>query len=79
VRRGSNASYLLAGLACGLALGALQYGLFTLPCLLLAHLLARRSEPRPFCVRILECGLKERFVEFTPRARHSVPTRAGHA
>jgi hypothetical protein len=46
LRRGSVGGYLLAGLACGLALGALQYGLFTLPCLLLAHLLARRSEPR---------------------------------
>jgi hypothetical protein len=46
LRRGSLASYLLAGTACGLALGALQYGLFTLPCLVVAHFLARRNEPR---------------------------------
>lgn len=46
LQRGSSAAYLVAGAACGLALGALQYGVFTLPCLLLAHLLARRSEPR---------------------------------
>ncbi len=46
LRRGSTASYLLAGAACGLALGALQYGLFTLPCLAVAHFLARRGEPR---------------------------------
>ncbi|MBK7643282.1 MAG: glycosyltransferase family 39 protein [Planctomycetes bacterium] len=44
--QGSLASYLLAGSACGLAVGALQYGVFTLPCLLVAHLLARRGEKR---------------------------------
>lgn len=46
LQRGTPGSYLLAGSACGLAVGALQYGVFTLPCLALAHLLARRSEPR---------------------------------
>ena len=46
LRRGSLPAYLLAGTACGLAVGALQYGVFTLPCLVLAHLVARRGEPR---------------------------------
>jgi len=55
LRRGSLAGYLLAGTACGLALGALQYGLFTLPCLLVAHLLARRQEPRAWWKLALAC------------------------
>jgi hypothetical protein len=55
LRRGSLASYLLAGTACGLALGALQYGLFTLPCLLVAHGLARRREPRAWWKLALAC------------------------
>jgi len=55
LRRGSLASYLLAGTACGLALGALQYGVFTLPCLLVAHLLARRQEPRAWWKLALAC------------------------
>ena len=46
LRRGSLASYLVAGTACGLALGALQYGAFTLPCLFVAHLLARGRDAR---------------------------------
>lgn len=39
-------SYLLAGLGCAAAVGSLHYGAFTLPCLLVAHVLARRREKR---------------------------------
>lgn len=58
--RGTPWSYLLAGTACGLALGALQYGVFTLPCLLVAHLLARSREPRAwwkFALALLPVGV----------------------
>ncbi len=46
LRSGAWWSYLLAGAACAAALGSLHYGAFTLPCLLGAHWLARRREPR---------------------------------
>jgi Dolichyl-phosphate-mannose-protein mannosyltransferase len=76
LRNGSAASYLLAGSACGLALGALHYGMFTLPCLLLAHLLARRSEPRAWwklalaCLPILVCLRLFYPFWFLPRAHY---------
>lgn len=43
--RGDVASFLVAGVAAGLAIGALQYGIFVLPPLALAFLLRRRRAP----------------------------------
>ena len=43
LQKRSFARYLLAGLGSGLAVGALHYGVFVLPCLLVAHFAAPRA------------------------------------